>query len=477
MSDQTAVKGEQNEQAEPQKGLGAPLIRIAMILALGAFVALLDTTIVGVAVHSFARDFSAALADVQWTSTAYLLAMAAVIPATGWASQRFGATAMWIASLCVFTVGSALCGLAGSLGALIAFRVVQGLGAGMLFPLMRIILVEIAGRDRLGRLMALIAIPVQIAPIIGPIAGGAIIEGLTWRWTFFLNVPILAIVIALSAMFIPNSKGTAAGRLDIVGLLAISGTLSLFVYAFSVLSQGGPVTRAGVIVPLAAGAVLLVAYGLRAARSKTPGVVEFDLFRDRAFASSTAVTFLNNFSLYGAVFLVPLFFQQAGGAGALSAGLVLAPQGLGMLVAVLVVGRIIDMRNNYRRLVTLGLLLVTIGTVPFAVAGSGSESILLTVALLVRGVGLALAIAPTMVTLYHTIPGNRVPAATTANAIIQQVAGAMGTAVVALLLQVFLSNGRGAVPAFQSVFWVTVAFVVVTFVPAMFLPARGTKES
>ncbi|MEV7966496.1 DHA2 family efflux MFS transporter permease subunit [Sphaerisporangium sp. NPDC088356] len=476
MTDRAAVRAEPGERAAPRKGLDPSLLRIAMILAFGAFVALLDTTIVGVAVHSFARDFSAELADVQWTSTAYLLAMGAVIPATGWASQRYGATAMWIASLCVFALGSALCGLAGSLGALIAFRVVQGLGAGMLFPLMRIILVEIAGRDSLGRLMALIAIPVQIAPIIGPIAGGAIIQDLSWRWAFFLNVPILVAVIALSAAFVPNSRGTAAGRLDVIGLVAISGTLSLFVYGFSVLSQGGSATKVGVLVPLVGGALLLVAYGLRSARSQAPGVVEFDLFRDRAFAASTAVTFLNNFTLFGAVFLVPLFFQQAGGAGALSAGLVLAPQGLGMLVAVLVVGRVIDLRNNYRRLVTIGLVLVTIGTVPFALAGSGSENLLLMVALLIRGVGLALAISPTMVTLYHSIPGNRVPAATTANAIVQQVAGAMGTAVVALLLQAFLASGD-AVAAFRSVFWVAVAFVVLTFVPAMFLPTRKIQET
>ncbi len=469
MTDQTVR--EDDVSAPP--GLDRRLVSQALILALGAFVALLDTTIVAVAMHTFADYFATGVAVAQWVSTAYLLAMAAVIPATGWASQRFGATATWVVSLCVFAAGSALCGLAQSLGWLIAARVVQGAGAGMLFPLMRIIIVEVAGKDRLGRLMALIAIPVQVAPIIGPVVGGTLIQSLSWRWAFLLNVPIVVVVAVLSALFIPNARGGGKVRLDLIGTLCLGGALSLIVYGLGALSQGEAITGAGALWPLVAGVALLAAYGVRAALARTPGVIEFGLFRDRAFSASMAVTFLNNAGLFGAVFLVPLFFQRAGGAGALGAGLALAPQGLGMLVAVLLVGRLIDVGDNHRALVLGGLALVVAGTVPFALAGPGTAGPLLAGALFVRGVGLAFAVSPTMVTLYHTLAPAKVPAATTANAINQQVAGALGTAVVALLLEGLLTDGTATATAFHPVFWVVTGLAALTFAPAALLPHRA----
>ncbi|MGW2219920.1 MFS transporter, partial [Nonomuraea sp. NPDC001684] len=169
-------------------GLDRRLLTVAGVLTLGAFTALLDGTVVGVATHTLARAFSADLAATQWVTTAYLLALAAVIPATGWAAQRFGAGTAWTASLAVFLAGSILCGSAWSLGSLIAFRVVQGAGAGMLFPLSRIIVVEVAGRERLGRMMALMAVPAVFAPVLGPVVGGVLLETLSWRWVFLVNV-------------------------------------------------------------------------------------------------------------------------------------------------------------------------------------------------------------------------------------------------------------------------------------------------
>lgn len=236
MAEEVTTAGTAEEPAEvPAKpaALGTPLIRSALVLALGAFVALMDTTIVGVALHSFTEHFGADLADVQWVSTGYLLAMAVFTPATGWVSQRYGAAVCWTASLSLFLLGSVLSGAAWSIGSLIAFRVVQGLGASMLFPLMRILVVQMAGPERMGRMMSLIAIPILVAPVIGPVVGGAVVQDLSWRWAFFLNVPIIGAVIVLSVLFLPNVKGQVTGGLDVFGLVTLSTGLAALIYGFS----------------------------------------------------------------------------------------------------------------------------------------------------------------------------------------------------------------------------------------------------
>jgi EmrB/QacA subfamily drug resistance transporter len=414
---------------------------------------------------------------VQWVSAAYLLAMAALTPATGWAAQRFGAATTWTVSLCVFLAGSILCGASWSMGSLIAFRAVQGLGASMLFPLMRILVVQLAGAERMGRMMSLIAIPILVAPVVGPVVGGAVVQDLSWRWCFFLNVPIAGAVIVLSAIFLPNTKGGAAGRLDFFGLLTISAGLTTVIYGFSRLGAGKSVTDGQVLVPLLIGVVLLAAHGIGARRVRDSAIVDFGLFRNRPFTASSTIALLNNFGLYGAVVLVPMFFQQAGGKSPLAAGLIMVAQGAGAAVAVLVVGRLIDAKSNPRALVLFGLLLVAAGMTTFALAGTASTSVLLLAALFVQGIGLALTASPIMVTLYHSLPPTSVPAATTANAISQQLGGAIGTTVIALLLQHYLSAGANVTSAFQSVFWWSLGFVVLTALPAVFLPSGQPNRS
>ncbi|OKJ10205.1 DHA2 family efflux MFS transporter permease subunit [Kitasatospora sp. CB01950] len=464
------MRGSSAGQPEKREPLGGPVVRAALVLAAGAFVALLDTTVVGVALESFARRFGAGPAQVQWVATAYLLAMSAVIPATGWAARRFGAVACWTASAAVFLLGSVLCGLAWSLGSLVAFRVVQGLGAGMLFPLMRILVVEVAGPARMGRTMALIAVPVLLAPVAGPVVGGALIQGHSWRWVFLLNVPVCLAVAVLSPLLMRNRRDAAPGRLDLAGLVTVSGGLTAAVLGFVRLGGGAPAGGPRVLVPLLAAAVLLTAHGVLARRRAGDRVVDFALFRDRAFTASASVSLLNSFGLYGAVVLVPLFFQQAGGRGPLTAGLVMVAQGAGAAVAVLLVGRVIDARSNPRALVLAGLALVAAGLAVFARAGSAEPGVALLVALFAQGVGLALAASPVMVTLYHSLPPAAVPAATTANAVAQQLGAAAGTTVVALVLAHASHGGAGTVAAFRAVFAVALGFVLLTALPAAFLP-------
>jgi MFS family permease len=159
--------------------------------------------------QALGREFHAPLSSIQWVSTAYLLAVAMVIPLAGWAVERFGGKRMWMLSLALFFGGSVLCGLAWSAGSLIAFRAVQGIGGGMMLPLLQAILAQAAGPRRLGRLMSAVAVPALLAPILGPVIGGVILDGLSWRWIFFVNVPVCTIALLLAWRGMPDSESAA----------------------------------------------------------------------------------------------------------------------------------------------------------------------------------------------------------------------------------------------------------------------------
>ncbi|HEV3131002.1 MAG TPA: MFS transporter, partial [Acidimicrobiales bacterium] len=171
-------------------GIDPHLRRLALVVVLGTIMSILDTTIVNVAIATLARDFHSPLSTVQWVSTGYLLALAMVIPLTGWAMERFGAKRMWIISLVLFLAGSALCGASWSVQSLIVFRVLQGIGGGMIMPIGQSILATAAGPQRMGRVMSLLGVPMLLGPVLGPVLGGLIVDTVSWRWIFYVNIPI-----------------------------------------------------------------------------------------------------------------------------------------------------------------------------------------------------------------------------------------------------------------------------------------------
>src|SRR5919199_5739022 len=173
--------------------------RIALVVVLGSIMSILDTTIVNVALETLGRDLHSTLSDIQWVITGYMLALAAVIPVTGWAARRFGAKRVYLVSLALFTAGSALCGLASSTTELVVFRVLQGVGGGMILPIGQLMMADAAGPKRMGRVMSLVAVPVMLAPILGPTVGGLIVDNASWRWIFYVNLPIG--IVAMVAAF------------------------------------------------------------------------------------------------------------------------------------------------------------------------------------------------------------------------------------------------------------------------------------
>ncbi|TCC42374.1 DHA2 family efflux MFS transporter permease subunit [Kribbella speibonae] len=439
------------------------LIRLALVLSIGSAATLLDTTIVSVAIDRLTREFGSPLATIQWVTTAYLLALTAMLPLTGWAVARFGTRWVWRFCLTGFLLGSVLCAVAWSAGALIVFRVIQGLGGGMLLPLLRIVLAEQAGQDKLGRVMSFVIVPTQLAPVVGPVLGGLIIGAFDWRWAFLVNVPVIVAALALSRGLVTGGPAETRQPLDLRGLALLSPGLAILVYG---LTSYGEIGRLSTVATtgLIAGIVLLLGYGVHALRTVTP-LLDLRLFRDRSFSACAALVFIFGGSLFGAMFLLPLYYQQIRAATPLEAGLLLAPQGIGAMIGTVFVGRILDRTGATRTIMLAGLALAVAGTVPFAIAGSGTPVAVLAVALVVRGAGLTASLLPSITATYATLPKSQYAAATTGTRILQQIGGSLGTAVLAVILQ------RGSFPA---AFWTAVAITAAAALAALALPNRST---
>jgi EmrB/QacA subfamily drug resistance transporter len=215
------------------------LLLLGAVVVLGTVMTVLDLTVVNVAVPTLGRDFGTSISTIQWVLTGYMLAFASVIPLTGWASERFGAKHVFIGSLLVFLLSSVLAGSAWSVGSLIGFRVLQGLGAGMIVPVGQTILAQAAGPQRVARVMSVIFVPGFLAPIFGPLLGGAIVNATSWRWIFFLNLPIGAVAVAAAVRLLPEAKAQLRQRLDLRGLALLSPGIALLLYGLSEAGNNG----------------------------------------------------------------------------------------------------------------------------------------------------------------------------------------------------------------------------------------------
>jgi EmrB/QacA subfamily drug resistance transporter len=449
---------------------------VAGVVALGAIMTVLDTTIVSVAIRTFADEFDAPLAAIQWVSTAYLLALAVVIPLTGWAADRFGGKRLWLVSLTLFLLGSLLCGFSWSIESLIVFRVIQGLGGGMVLPAGQTLLAQIAGRERVGRVMSLVGVPLLLGPILGPVVGGALIDAFSWNWVFFINIPIGLIALPLSVKLIDPSPTRPSEKVDLLGLVLLSPSLALLVYGLSNLVAGSPsATTVGCLV---AGTCLLAFFVVHALR-RDNALLDLKLFADGQFRAANLVNVLAGASMIGAMFILPLYYQTLRGESALMAGLLTAPQGIGAALSMRWGGGLVD-KGRAGVSVLIGSLLMALGYLVFVNPDPNASYVLLSGSLFVVGVGAGLTITPAMSAAYRTLDRRAMPKATALLNIVQRIGGLLGTALFAVVLQANLgSEGlRGTVTpaAFATTFWLPLACAALALLPALALP-RSTKAA
>ncbi|MCM3922999.1 DHA2 family efflux MFS transporter permease subunit [Frankia sp. AiPs1] len=453
-------------------GLDRALLTIIGVMVLGGMMSYLDATIVNVGISTLGAHFDASLATIEWVTTGYLLAVALAIPVAGWSVMRFGAKRMWLLGLSLFLVGSVLCAVAWNAESLIAFRILQGLGGGMVDPIMMAVVAGAAGPARIGRAMGLISIPITLGPVLGPIVGGLLLDGLSWEWMFLVNVPFALAAIVLAIVALPTDPPRTGGSvpLDILGVALLSPGFAAIVYAFSQAgSQGFDSTR--VVVGLVIGLALFAGYAVHALRTAGTPLLDLRLFASRGFSASVTTMFLLGGGLFSLLFILPLYYQQVHGHSVLESGLLLAPLGLGTMLGMPLAGNLAD-KVGARRLVPVGALLVAAGSLVFTQSGSGTSQVALTAAQFVAGFGMGLVGAPTMGSVYRTVPGDAVAGATGAVFILNQIGASLGIAVVALILQ---GGGAHTAPtegSFGNAFWWPFAAGLVVFAMGLLLPGR-----
>ncbi|WP_405148956.1 multidrug efflux MFS transporter [Sphaerisporangium sp. NBC_01403] len=454
--------------------------RLAFTVIVGALAVVFDTTIVTVAINDLAKDLGASLSTIQWVSTAYLLAVFVAIPLAGWAQSRLGGKHLWIAALGMFLLGSVLCASAWSATSLIVFRVVQGIGGGSMMPLMVTLVIQAAKGRNIGKVMATVTRPTALGPILGPVLGGIILSLADWRWLFFVNIPFCVVGGWLAWRNLPDDRPAPdrpRARLDIVGLLLFSPGVAAIIYGLSRVEGSAGFTSAEVLVPLIGGLALVGGFTAWAL-PRAGALVNLRLFRHRALASSSALVFLAGTTLYGAMLLLPLYWQQVRGEDALGAGLLLIPQGVGALIARTRAGDYTD-RIGPRWVAFAGFALATAATVPFAVATADTSKVLFMAALLVRGIGMGAAMIPLTGAAYFGLGHKEIPDASIITRVAQQIGGSVGTAVLAVILQHTTGGHTPGTVAdgFGDAFWWSVAFTAVAVPLCLLLPGRPKPQA
>lgn len=447
---------------------------MAAVVVLGAFMTLLDTTIVNVALRSIGNRLHSPLADTQWLITAYLLAVGATLPIAGWATRRFGARRIFLTSLVLFTASSVLCGISTTLPELIAFRALQGIGGALILPVGQAALTKIAGPRNMPRMMGLVGGPMLLAPVIGPTIGGALVDGLSWRWIFFVNLPIGVIaLVAGRRFFIAEDSGREhAGRLDLLGLLLLSAGLVGVLYGVSEVGVLNKIIDGRVLVPFIAGAILCCAFIAHARRGVRP-ILDVSLYTDRAYSLASVLMAIGGAALFGSLIIMPLFFQELRGETAFHTGLLLIPQGVGSMAAMVLTGRLTTRLGGGIGTI-LGGALAIISTIPFIFADAHTSYWLLAPFLVVRGLGLSLSMMPAMTAAIIGLRSDQVDDATAQLNVLQRVGGSIGAAVLTVVLSRHLDQlhpltAVGAAHAFNTTWIWALVITVAGILPAMLL--------
>lgn len=406
-------------------------LAVVAVMAAAAFMAVLDGTIVTVAIDHFATTFDAPVSTIGWVSVGYLLAAAVSLPVSGWAVERFGGRRTFLAGLVLFVAGSALASIAWSAGSLIAFRVLQGFGGGALEPTALTLAARAANGRRVGAVMGFLSLIINVAPVLGPLVGGLLVEGGHWRWIFLVNVPLGLLVAMVAIAVVPADPGDpAAASSDLRGLGLLSPGFALVLLAIERVGAQGSAWR--VVLPSAAGLGLLGGYVRRARRVARP-VIDPALFRHRGFAASVGVMALVGFLMYSQLVALPLYARDVHGRTGLAQGMLVTALGVGLLISMATSARRSD-RVGPRRLVGPGAVVTAMVLATFAVVQASASMVALLGLFVVVGLGFGAVAAPTFSSVYRTVPPEHAGQATTTMFIVVQTAASFGVTVIALLV-------------------------------------------
>ncbi len=409
---------------------------VALTVIAGTVMIPVDVTIVAIALARLSQETGASLPVVQWVATGYTLALATAIPAAAWAIGRYGGRRVLLAALTVFTLGSVLAAASWNVESLVAFRVLQGLGGGFVMPAAMSLALRATEPSDRGRVMALLGLPILVGPVAGPVLGGWLLDTLSWRWMFLINLPIGVLAVALGLRNLPRVPGDVTSRLDRRGLLLLPPAMALLVLGASA-SEGASV-RGAAVLPMLVGAALVVGFVVHALRSAAP-LLRVRLLARRLTGGGAAVMFLFAGGYFATLVLVPLYWQVARGDSATTAGLLMVPQAIVSGIAIQVSGRLVD-RVPTARVVVPGITLAVLGYGTFAAQlAADAPYPWLLASLMVAGAGAGSTMMPTITLATRHLADDEIPSGSTMLNVGNQLATALTTAAVSALLAAALT--------------------------------------
>ena len=424
-------------------------IIIPLIVGCAFFMEGLDSTMIAVSIPAMADSLGESPLRLNLVITSYLLSLAVFIPVSGWIADRLGTRRVFCAAVLIFAGGSALCGLATNLPVLIAMRVVQGFGGAMMTPVGRLILLRSFPRDRLVSAMNWMTIPAMVGPMVGPIVGGALTSYVSWRWIFFLNIPIGVLGGALAWWLFENFRAPAPARFDLVGF-AIAG-LSLFLLELAIENLGRPIIApaAGLaFFPIALG--LLVLYVRHARQSSSP-VLDLNLLKIKTFHVGTVTGGICRMGLDATPFMLPLLFQVGFGMSPVAAGLLSFSSTLGAM-AVRTFSRVLLRGLGFRRTLMGGALLSAAVTASYALLSADTPAWIITIAVLLSGCVRSVQYLALNTISYADVPRSMLSRSTSVGGVVQQLARGFGVASGAALLAMVAGSERVTTDDFRIVF-------------------------
>jgi EmrB/QacA subfamily drug resistance transporter len=454
------------EESAPPNRLDPAIWKVIGVVLLGPFMTQMDSTVVNVSLATIQHDLGATIAEAQWVISGYLLALALMLPLNGWIVDKFGAKKLYLACFAAFTLTSVLCGAAHTMNQLIFARALQGLAGGLLAPLTQMMIARAAG-NQMARVVGYSAVPILIAPTIGPIVAGAVLKYAGWPWLFYLNLPIGILALILATILLPTDPPLHQKRsFDLLGFFTISPGLVCLLYGLEQATHGGDIKI------LACGTVLLGLFVWHAKRKKERALIDLDLFKNKIFAMATITQFFTNGVLYAGQFLIPLYLIRGCGFSSEKVGLILVPMGLGMMCIYPFMGYLTD-KFGYRAVSVAGILLNVIGTLPFLFMIHTDISIVwIAVSLFVRGAGQGATGVPTIAAAYASVAKEKLGLATTAMNIVQRLGGPLATTITALVVSVSVDHAPADAHAFMIPFVVLIGLQTLVLGSASQLPVR-----
>ncbi|MGW4811628.1 DHA2 family efflux MFS transporter permease subunit [Kitasatospora cineracea] len=466
-----------SEQSAPPAEAPSKAALLTMVIAMaGGFIALLDTTIVNVSMQETTARFGG-INQVQWVVTAYLLALAAVMPATGWLATRFGTKRVFAAAVTLFALGSLGCAAAQSLDQLIAARGISGAAAGVLTPVSTILLTRGVPREHLGRVQALNGSVMLIGPLLGPTIGGLLVGWGGWSAVYVVNIPFCAVLLAAALRWVRKDAPPAGGArpLDVLGLVSSATATVSTVLAIHEYAEHGARAAAALLVPVGLAVLGTVVFVVRELRAKAP-LLDLRLFKIPVYATAVVNIFCLGFVLYSPMMLIPLYFESARGESAVNTGLLMSVGGLGVVTAAWL-SRVLLRKIGGGATVLIGIGLTMLATVPMTGLTGTTAYPLICASLVVRGLGTGLTIVPTMTRAFQSIRQESIPDASSQLNLTQRIGGALAIAVVTVVLTDSAKAHRGMVPAaFAHSFGWLLGVYGVTLLPALALLLADRRE-